>query len=107
MNAALVVQYAVIALLVAASAAYTVRRLAPALTTRCQAALAGTLLRPGRASFLQRVGRALQPRAATGNCGDGCGTCGSCGTASATATATATAGGAQEQPLTFHPQRRS
>jgi len=99
MTVGLVAQYAVIALLVAASAAYTLRRLAPALTTRWQAGVARTLQRPGRAALVRRIGRALQPRAATGDCGDGCGTCGSCGTASA-------APREDEQPLTFHPHRR-
>lgn len=103
MNAGLVVQYAVIALLVAASAAYTVRRLAPALTTRWQAGIAGMLLKPGRAAFAQRIGRALQPRAATGDCSDGCSTCGGCSTAAPPAAGT----GEKEEPLTFHPYRRS
>jgi hypothetical protein len=103
MSAGLVVQYAVIVLLVTGSAAYMLRKLAPTLTTRWQAGVAGSLQRPGRGGFARRVGRFLQPRAATGNCGDGCGTCGSCGTGSSASAAT----GAQEQPLTFHPYRRS
>ncbi|HTH60006.1 MAG TPA: DUF6587 family protein [Paraburkholderia sp.] len=103
MNVGLVVQYAVIGLLVVASAVYMLRRLAPTLTTRGQAALAGRLLKPGRTRFAQRVGRALQPRAATGNCGDGCGTCGSCGTGSDAGQAA----GTDEKPLTFQPYRRS
>jgi len=101
MNVGLVVQYAVIVLLVIASAAYMLRRLAPTLTTRWQGGVAGILLKPGRAAFVQRIGRALQPRAAGGNCGDGCSTCGSCGTASSAA-----GPDAEEQPLTFRPHRR-
>jgi len=100
MNPGLVAQYVVIALLVAVSAVYMLRRLAPTLTTRWQASAAGALLKPGRAAFARRIGRALQPRAATGNCGDGCGTCGSCGTSAA-------APSRDEQPLTFHPRRPS
>ncbi|HEY1611947.1 MAG TPA: DUF6587 family protein [Paraburkholderia sp.] len=102
MNAGLVVQYAVIVLLVLASIAYMVRKLAPKLTTRWQAGVAGALLKPGRAAFAQRIGRALQPRDATGNCGDGCSTCGSCGTDSPPP-----AENGDEQPLTFRPYRRS
>lgn len=94
-------QYAVIALLVVVSAFYMLRRLAPTLTARWQAGIASSLLKPGRAKFAQRIGRALQPRTAAGNCGDGCSTCGSCGSPSAPAE------GADEQPLTFQPYRRS
>lgn len=100
MNAGLVAQYAVIALLVVGAAVYMLRRLAPKLTTRWQAGIAGALLKSGRPAFAQRVGRALQPAAATGDCGDGCGSCGSCGTSSS-------APSVEEAPLTFHPQRRS
>jgi len=102
MNAGLVAQYAVIALLVAASAVYMLRRLAPTRSARWQASVARRLLKPGRGAFAQRIGHALQPRAATGHCGDSCGTCGSCGTdASASASA-----GPEEQPLTFRPYFR-
>jgi hypothetical protein len=100
MNAGLLAQYAVIAALVAASALYTVRKLAPKLVVRQQTALAASLLAPGRGAFAQRVGRALQPRGATGNCGDGCGTCGSCGPTPAADS------DQSEHPLTFHPPRK-
>ncbi|WP_233867358.1 DUF6587 family protein [Paraburkholderia adhaesiva] len=100
MSAGLVIQYAVIAALVAASLLYTLRKLAPTLAVQRQAALAASLLRPGRGPFAQRVGRALQPRGATGNCADGCGTCGSCGPTPAAE------GEKSERPLTFHPPRK-
>lgn len=103
MNAGLVVQYAVIVLLVVASAVYMCARLAPTLTTRWRAGVAGSLLKPGRGGFARRIGRFLQPRAASGNCGDGCSTCGSCGTDSPASPAT----GTEDQPLTFRPYRRS
>jgi hypothetical protein len=99
-NAGIVIQYAVIAALVAASAVYTLRKLAPKLAVRQQAALAASLLRPGRGAFVQRLGRALQPRGATGNCSDGCGTCGSCGPTPSDDDETG------ERPLTFHPPRK-
>jgi len=99
MSTGLLAQYTVIAVLVIASALYTLRKLAPTLAARRQAALAARLLKPGRSAFAQRVGRALQPRGATGNCSDGCGTCGSCGPKDANANEK------REQPLTFHPPR--
>lgn len=99
MSAGLAAQYALIAALVVASAIYTLRRLAPKLTTRWQAAAAGALLAPHRSALLRRIGRALQPRDATGDCGDGCGSCNSCGTAPVAARA-------DEQPLTFHPPHK-
>jgi hypothetical protein len=63
MNAGLVAQYAVIALLVAASLVYTLRKLAPKTATRAQAAVAAILLRPQRSAFAQRLGRIVQPKA--------------------------------------------
>ena len=96
MNAGLVAQYAVIALLVAASFVYTLHKLAPKTATRVQAAVATTLLRPQRSAFAQRLGRFVQPKGATGDCGDGCGTCGTCGPSDAPA----------EQTVTFHPPRK-
>lgn len=100
MNAGLFAQYAVIALLVAGSLAYTLRKLAPKTATRVQAALAATLLRPQRSAFAQRLGRFVQPKGATGDCGDGCGTCGTCGPTPAATEAPNT------QPVTFHPRRK-
>jgi hypothetical protein len=101
MSTSLVLQYAVIALLVAASLWTALRKLAPKTTSRWQAAAAAALLRPQRGPFAQRVGRYLQPKGATGNCGDGCGTCGTCGPADAPADAST-----QVQPVTFHPRRK-
>lgn len=99
MSAGLVAQYAVITLLVAASLVYTLRKLAPKTATRVQAALAATLLRPQRSTFAQRLGRVVQPKGATGDCGDGCGTCGTCGP-------TPAADASNTQPVTFHPRRK-
>ncbi|MEM5316634.1 DUF6587 family protein [Paraburkholderia sp. JHI869] len=89
-----------IALLVAASFVYTLRKLAPKTASRVQAALPATLLRPQRNAFAQRLGRFVQPKGATGDCGDGCGTCGTRGpTPAATDTSSA-------QPVAFHPRRK-
>jgi len=104
MNAGLVAQYAVIALLVAASLVYTLRKLAPKTATRAQAAMAAALLRPQRGALAQRLGRFVQPGGATGDCGDGCGTCGTCGPSPTSATSANASG--STQPVTFHPPRR-
>jgi hypothetical protein len=94
-------QYAVIALLVALSVLYTFRKLAPQLVTRWQATAAASLVQPEHGRAVQALGRWLRPAQATGNCGDGCGTCGSCGTSPPAA------GRSEEQPLEFRPQQKS
>ncbi|MEK6296943.1 MAG: DUF6587 family protein [Paraburkholderia tropica] len=96
MSANLLIQYAVIALLVAASLWQALRKLAPKTASRVQAGAAAPPLRPQRGAFAQRVGRWIQPKGATGDCGDGCGTCGTCGPSDAPA----------EQTVTFHPPRK-
>ncbi|MBN3856520.1 hypothetical protein G3N59_24365 [Paraburkholderia sp. Ac-20340] len=96
MSANLLLQYAVIALLVAASLWTALRKVAPKTTLRVQAGVAAPLLRPQRGAMTQRIGRWLQPRGATGDCGDGCGTCGTCGPSDAPV----------EQTVTFHPPRK-
>ncbi|HEV3427597.1 MAG TPA: DUF6587 family protein [Paraburkholderia sp.] len=96
MSTNLLLQYAVIALLVAVSFWTALRKVAPKTTSRMQAGMAATLLRSQRNAFAQRVGRWLQPKGATGDCGDGCGTCGTCGPTDAPAGKT----------VTFHPPRK-
>ncbi|MBY4868556.1 hypothetical protein DIE14_34095 [Burkholderia sp. Bp9017] len=96
MSTGLLLQYAVIALLVAASVWTALRKLAPVTTARLQASAAASLLRPQRGALVQRVGRWLQPKGATGDCGDGCGTCGTCGPSDPNV----------EQTITFHPPRK-
>jgi len=107
MSTSLVLQYALIALLVAASLWTALRKLAPRMTARWQAAAAAALLQPQRGAFAQRVGRLMQPKGATGHCGDGCGTCGTCGPADASVNADArTDASSRAQPMTFHPRRK-
>ena len=78
MNDGLLVQYIVVGLVVLASALVAFRKLAPQLTNRWFAAASIRLAR--RDSRLARaLGRRLQPKQATGNCADGCSTCGACG----------------------------
>lgn len=79
MAAGLLAQYVVIALAVAASAMYVVRRQWPGAVRRARGAVALWLLRDARPSWLRRVGRwiAPSPRAADGTaCATACGGCG-------------------------------
>jgi hypothetical protein len=99
MSAGLFLQYAVIAVLVAISALYTVRKLAPQLTSRWLASGAIALNKPWHARWVQALGRKLQPKTAAGHCGDGCDTCGSCGPKPPAAARP------EAQPLTFRPRR--
>ncbi len=80
MSTGLLAQYVVIGLIVLASALVTLRKLAPQLTSRWLAAAALHFDQPGRAAWQRAFGRRLQPKQATGNCSDGCDTCGACGT---------------------------
>lgn len=82
MNAGLAVQWGVVGLAVAASAAYVVRRQAPRAAAAWRRRLAIVLLRPARGPLLRRMGRWLAPPAsvrlpASGGCGD-CGERKSC-----------------------------
>jgi hypothetical protein len=78
-STSLLVQYIVIALIVLASALYALRKLAPMLTNRWLASASVHFSQPGRAAWVRAFGRRLQPKQATGNCSDGCSTCGACG----------------------------
>lgn len=68
-------QYAVVALVVAASAWAVLSRQFPAATRRLRIALAMPLVRGRRAPWLQRIGRRIAPPALPAS---GCGSCGSC-----------------------------
>jgi hypothetical protein len=72
-------QGVVIALVVLYSAVSAFRRFVPKTATRWQAALAAWCNQPSHGTALRGLARRLQPKAATGHCGDGCGSCGSCG----------------------------
>jgi uncharacterized membrane protein len=78
-NTSLLIQYIVIALVVLISALSAFRKLAPVLTNRWLASAAIHFSQPGRAAWMRALGRRLQPKQATGNCSDGCSTCGACG----------------------------
>ena len=79
MNANLLVQYVVIGVIVLASALYAFRKLAPQLTNRWLAAASIRFSDPKHAAWMRTWGRRMQPKQATGNCSDGCSTCGACG----------------------------
>lgn len=89
------VQGIVIALVVAVAAYVAFRKLLPKTSTRVMARVSASLNHDGRPAVVRSVGRRLQPAAATGSCGDGCGTCGSCGPTQART---------DSQPLTFKPR---
>ena len=79
MSTGLLVQYLVIGLIVLASVLIVFRKLAPKLSNRWLAAASIHFSRPGHAAGVRNVGQRLQPKQATGNCSDGCSTCGACG----------------------------
>lgn len=79
MSAGLLVQYVIIGVAVLFGALITFRKLAPQLTHRWLASLALQLDRADRPGWQRSLGRRLQPKQASGNCSDGCGTCGACG----------------------------
>jgi hypothetical protein len=89
------VQGIVIALVVAVAAYVAFRKLLPKTSMRVMARVSATLNHDGRPAVVRSVGRRLQPAAATGSCGDGCGSCGSCGP---------TPPANDSQPLTFKPR---
>jgi hypothetical protein len=77
MSVGLAVQWLVVGGAVAASAAYVVRRQAPALSAALRDRAVIWLLRPGRVALLRRLGRALAPPARVRlPAGGGCGSCG-------------------------------
>ncbi|QDE39335.1 hypothetical protein FIV34_09035 [Luteibacter pinisoli] len=87
------VEGVVIGLIVLVSAYVAFRKLLPKTSTRVMASVSASLNHEGRPGVVRAVGRKLQPASASGSCGDGCGSCNSCGPAPASP--------ADAQPLTF------
>lgn len=83
----------VIGIVVLASAYVAFRKLLPKTSTRVMAGVSASLNHEGRAGVLRAIGRKVQPASASGSCGDGCGSCNSCGPAPAARN--------DAQPLTF------
>lgn len=75
MSAGLVVQWTVVAIAVAASAAYLVHLRAPGLAQALRRRLAIMLLRPARGRLLRRLGRRLAPAASVRVPATGCAGC--------------------------------
>lgn len=99
MSTGMLVQYAIVGLIVLASVLIVIRKLAPKLTNRWFAAASIRCSRPGRPAWVRAFGRRLQPKQATGNCSDGCSTCGACGPKPPAAART------EAVPLEFRPRR--
>jgi hypothetical protein len=98
MSASLLLQYMVIGVSVLASVLIVLRKLAPTLTSRWLAVASIRYSRPERAAWVRALGRRLQPAQATGNCSDGCSTCGACGSKPPGAART------EAMPLEFRPR---
>ncbi|MBN8802421.1 MAG: hypothetical protein ABS96_11000 [Lysobacteraceae bacterium SCN 69-123] len=77
MDRGLLLQYAIIALAVLASAWVVLKKQFPGTVRRLRGALVLWLVKPQRSPRLQALGRRLAPPAAGGD--DGCGGCGGCG----------------------------
>ena len=104
MSMPLLAQGLVIALLVAWSALYAMRRLLPVTSRRLQARAAALLDRDGAPAALRTFARRATPQSVTGtSCGDGCSTCGACGTQKSP---TDRAADADVQPLVFRPRSK-
>jgi hypothetical protein len=97
-SAGLLVQYVVIGLLLLVSVLVVFRKLAPKLSSRWLATASIHFNQPERAPWLRAFGKRLQPKQATGNCSDGCDTCGACGSKPPAAAKT------QAMPLEFRPR---
>ena len=91
-----IVQGVIIALVVVTAAYVAFRKLLPKTSTRAMARVSASLNHEGRPALVRSLGRRVQPAAATGSCGDGCGSCGSCGPAPVVKT--------EAQPLHFKPR---
>jgi hypothetical protein len=100
MSTGLLLQYVVIGLIVLVSVLAVFRKLAPQLTNRWMAAASIHFSRPGHAAWLRAIGQRLQPKQATGDCSDGCSTCGACGSKPPAAARTGS------MPLEFRPRAK-
>ena len=76
MDAGLLAQYLVVALVVLVSVAMVMRSQLPGTTRKLRIALALPLLREGRAAWMKSLGRWIAPAPKSG--GNGCDGCGGC-----------------------------
>lgn len=76
-----VLETGIVALVVLACAYAAFGKFAPKTRMRLQSGLGLWLAAPGRAGWMQSVGRRLAADTPAGGCGDGCGACSNCGPA--------------------------
>jgi hypothetical protein len=100
MSTGLLAQYVVIGLIVLVSVLVVFRKLAPQLTNRWMATASIHFSRPGHTAWLRAFGQRLQPKQATGDCSDGCSTCGACGSKPPAAARI------ESMPLEFRPRAK-
>lgn len=101
MSTAWLVQACIVAIVVVAAALSAARRLLPVTSRRIQANIVGAVDRPAAPAWLRALARRATPRASSGgSCGDGCSSCGGCGTAADSPVV-------KEQPLVFRPRSRN
>ncbi|MGA7436770.1 MAG: DUF6587 family protein [Luteibacter sp.] len=93
MSAFQLIQGLIIGVVVLISLYVAFRKLLPKTSTRVMAGVSASLNHEGRAGVLRAIGRKVQPASASGSCGDGCGSCNSCGPAPVAQN--------DAQPLTF------
>ena len=75
----LLLQYGVLSLILLASVIQVLRTLLPQPMGKLQQGLARALQGSRWPSLLQKLGQWLEPQASAGHCGDGCSSCGGCG----------------------------
>lgn len=76
MDAGLLVQYLIIAVAVLVSAWVVLKKQFPGTARKLRGTLALALLKPGRAAWMQALGRKLAPPASGGGACGGCDSCG-------------------------------
>lgn len=79
MSTGLLAQYVVIGVVLLVSVLVVLRKLAPKPTARWLAAAALHMDQPGAPGWKRALAHRLQPKQTSGNCSDGCDTCGACG----------------------------
>lgn len=104
MSNGLLTQYVILGLIVLASVLVVLRKLAPQLSNRWLAAASIRFARKRDSRLAQALARRLQPKQATGNCADGCSTCGACGPKKPAAAHAVV--GVESLPLVFRPRRK-